>query len=263
MAAQRAIVFTRPVVVPAFCSSPGKRASLSGPAGLTRGTILVGAPRSLLDPGGAYALDLRLMTTTDQQLMDILDRAQGGDAVAFREIADRYRPYVRAIARQDAPSDVLARAGLDDLVQEILVAVWTGLPKTTFDSRFAFEGWLAKVSRHRLVDVVRRSLSVKRGRPGATLSISNPSRIHDPARPVTSPSRAMRREEAAIGVRRILERLPEPYREVLELVRIHHRKTNEVAEILGLTPAAVRKRLERALALSRDIAEGDSFAGWK
>jgi len=203
------------------------------------------------------------MTTTDQHLMDMLGRAQGGDAAAFRDIAERYRPYVRAIARKDVPTDVVARAGLDDLVQEIFVAVWTGLPETRFESRFAFEGWLAKVSRHRLVDVMRRSLSMKRGRPGATLSISSPSRVHDPARPVTSPSRAMRQEEAAIGVRRILERLPAPYREVLELVRIHHRKTGEVAEILGLTPAAVRKRLERALALSRDIAEGDSFAGWK
>ena len=118
---------------------------------------------------------------------------------------------------------------------------------------------MVRVGRHRLCDAARRAQSEKRRELEQTPHVS--TAVVD--RPVSSPSRAMRRRDAESGLARVLDRLPAPYREVLVAVRLEHRRTADVAERLGLSPAAVRKRLERALHLCREIGESDSFAAWR
>jgi RNA polymerase sigma factor (sigma-70 family) len=76
---------------------------------------------------------------------------------------------------------------------------------------------------------------------------------------ISSPSRALHRREAQLVARRILERLGPRHRHVLELIHLDRMKTSEVAEVLGISQAAVRKRLERALAVSREVAGQETW----
>jgi RNA polymerase sigma-70 factor (ECF subfamily) len=61
----------------------------------------------------------------------------------------------------------------------------------------------------------------------------------------------MERAEARATVRACIEELPHNYRSILLLRDIEERSTTEVAEVLGITPNAVKVRLHRArMALS-------------
>jgi RNA polymerase sigma-70 factor (ECF subfamily) len=62
----------------------------------------------------------------------------------------------------------------------------------------------------------------------------------------TSADELIARQEARQAVRRCIARLPEHYRAVLLLRDIEERSTQEAAELLGMTPTAVKVRLHRA-----------------
>ncbi len=186
--------------------------------------------------------------------------AQVGDRSAWEWLVARYRSRLVSIARREAIERVRSRVDVEDLVQEMLCAIFRGLSHARFSSIEGFEGWFVKVGRHRVIDLARRGRSARRGAAEGHETAMT-SRLDEIANSVSSPSRAAHRREAAEELRTILARLPEPYRDVLEQVRLHHRTTAEVAARLGLTRAAVRKRLERALASCREIVEGGSFRG--
>lgn len=199
--------------------------------------------------------------TPDARVPDFVLRAQRGDEDAFAGLVDCYRDRLRALAR--GTEEILQRRlEPDDLVQEMLCAIWRGLPDATFPSRGAFEGWLFRVGRHRLMDLVRESASEKRGDRARREEVLG-GEIEELAEDVSPPSRLARRRDDQEGLRKILSRLPDAYRDVLWEVRVQGRTTGEVADRLGLTRAAVRKRLERALALCRGVVDGSSFAGWR
>jgi len=56
----------------------------------------------------------------------------------------------------------------------------------------------------------------------------------------------MERKETRATIRACIERLPENYRAVLKLRDIEELSTQEVSEMLGMTPTAVKVRLHRA-----------------
>ena len=56
----------------------------------------------------------------------------------------------------------------------------------------------------------------------------------------------LERKETRAAIRACIEQLPENYRAVLKLRDIEELATQEVAEMLGMTPTAVKVRLHRA-----------------
>ena len=86
------------------------------------------------------------MRTTRQSL---LLRAQAGDEGAWKDLADLYRPLIVGwLRRQGVPADEV-----DDLVQEILLAVVQSLPSFSHSGRRgAFRAWLRTIARNRTCD---------------------------------------------------------------------------------------------------------------
>ncbi len=198
--------------------------------------------------------------TRSEPLPNLLHHARDGDAEAWERIVASYRPRLDALVRRLATPRLLRRVPAEDLVQEVLLAAWRGLAAARFASTGAFEAWLVRVSRHRIVDLEREGRSAKRG-GDEEREVADLSAVEDLARTTGTPSRVARRREDRRGLAAVLDRLPVAYREVLVLVRIEGRPTTEVAERLDLAPATVRKRLERALALCRGVVASPSFDG--
>lgn len=201
------------------------------------------------------------MNAPDQHVIATLFRlAQQRDADAWQALMEWYHDRLTALVVRKIPAEVRLCLGADDVLQEIFLAVWLGLPRARFESLARFQVWLMRVARHCVVDAVRRVMSTKRGLRAVNRAAPT---LDDLAGNGSSPSRGFERGEARHCVQRILDRLPERYRAALELVHIDRLKTAEAAAVLGISGVALRKRLERALNLCQDIVQSESFDGWR
>lgn len=163
---------------------------------------------------------------------DLMRAADAGDAAAYerllREIAAALRPLVRR---------GFARAGrsgaeIEDVVQEVLLAVH--LKRHTWDSTRPFAPWVFAIARYKLVDVLRR-------RDGAfDLPIEDFSEV------------LAAEEESASASSRDVERhvaaLPSGQRAVVYAIAVEGASIGDAAERLKMTTGAVRVALHRGLA---------------
>jgi RNA polymerase sigma-70 factor (ECF subfamily) len=85
----------------------------------------------------------------DVTRQSLLLRAQTGDEAAWKDLTDLYRPLIVGWLRyQEVPV-----GEVDDLVQEILLAVVQNLPSFCHSGRIgAFRGWLRTIAHNRTCD---------------------------------------------------------------------------------------------------------------
>jgi len=62
----------------------------------------------------------------------------------------------------------------------------------------------------------------------------------------------VRRRERVERVKAVLEALPDRDREILMMRHLEHLKIEQIAEVLGINPGAVKARILRALLKMRD-----------
>jgi RNA polymerase sigma-70 factor (ECF subfamily) len=168
----------------------------------------------------------------------LLDAAQGGDAAAFWQLAEGYRPYLRTVATRvlggQLPSDA------SDVISHSLSVAFERLAQ--FQDRHAavFLGWLAAIVRNEALKALRH---VGRKQPLPADSGGGEQLAADQSGPET---RAARREQAA-RLLAAIHRLPEDYRTVIELRNLKELPFAEVAQRMARSPEAVRKLWTRAM----------------
>lgn len=173
----------------------------------------------------------------------LVARLKAGDGAAFEAIYEAYRPRLFSfLARLSRRRDVA-----EDLLEETWLRLVTRASELTDDTRLG--PWLFTVARnlfaswcrHRAVDE-SRILDFAVSWPGAL--------------PRESPFESAARNETERRLEAALARLPARDREVLLLVAGEELSPAEAAAVLGLSPEAVRKRLQRARErLSRGMQE--------
>ncbi|GMV92519.1 MAG: hypothetical protein AMXMBFR82_22970 [Candidatus Hydrogenedentota bacterium] len=156
----------------------------------------------------------------------IVARVLAGHHEQFGTLVQRYLPVVQAIARARTsnPSDV------DDVTQETFVLAFQRLDQLR--ERKKFGAWLGTIARNVAHSAQRRIQ--KDAALAASLSDEEP----------VEPDVVSR--EARRAVREQIDALASEDREVLLLKYFAGKRSREIASILGLSDAAVRKRLQRA-----------------
>lgn len=179
-----------------------------------------------------------------------------GDDDALGALFDLYRQRLRMeLARKLAQDPRLAsRFDASDVVQEVFLDARRQLAQY-LDSRDRVEVWvwLRGLARERLLKFFRDHLDARCRTAKRQQALPDESWRHPPA-PGNSPSAAARADEQADRLRRTLGRLPSEDQDVIRLRVIDGRTNPEVAVLLGVSPAAVAKRLERALRRLREAA---------
>jgi RNA polymerase sigma-70 factor (ECF subfamily) len=153
------------------------------------------------------------------------------------------------------------RVDPSDVVQEALAAADARLPEYLAGRPLPFYPWLRQFAVDRLADVHRRHLraarrSVGREEPGGLPDGSVAELAGRLAARGPGPSEAARREERARGVRGALLRLADADREALALRYLEEMTAAEVAAVLGVSEAAAKKRVLRALDRLREVLGG-------
>lgn len=173
-----------------------------------------------------------------------LPAAQSGDREAFGHIVSGCQRGITAIAL----SIVRDIQTSEDIAQEAFLNAWTNLRRLRNSSSFL--PWLRQITRNLARDHLRRRVTEKRydGDMDDILAVvADPTPDH--------PELLSREHEEAV-VAELIDDLPEDTREILLIYYREGQSSKQVAALLGMQDAAVRKRLSRARqSLREDLLE--------
>jgi RNA polymerase sigma-70 factor (ECF subfamily) len=176
-------------------------------------------------------------------------RAAAGEEAAFAELVSRYQARVYRLACRLTADEGDAK----DVLQEAFLAAYRGLPAFRGESRFS--SWLYRIATnaalmHRRARARRPTESLEAFLPrfdADGVHAAEPADLGAAGRADEILDRKLLAEKARAG----LDRLPDIYREAFVLRDLEEMTTAEVAELLGIEPAAVRQRVHRARLLLR------------
>lgn len=185
-------------------------------------------------------------------MQSLLLRAQSGEARAWRDLADFYRPLILGwLGRRGVPM-----ADLDDLSQEVLLSVFKHLPGFEHSGRRgAFRCWLRSIIASRAADYWRA--------PGAGTPAqggSSAAALQEIADPDGELARQWDEEHDRYVIRRLLDWVDEEFEpatlEAFRRLALDGVSGTDAARELGMTVAAVYVAKSRALHRLRGYAEG-------
>lgn len=175
--------------------------------------------------------------------------AQSGDRYAMEELMALLHPAVLRFCRSRLWSYAGGQHAADDVAQETCVAVLRALPRWR-DTGVPFAAWVFTIASNKIADLQRRQ-----GRAAVCVEAV-------PERPETSPTPEERLlatvERESLGA--LLARLPERMQQILTL-KADGYSAEQVGELLGMTPNAVRVARHRAVARLRALTAAQGHDG--
>jgi RNA polymerase sigma factor (sigma-70 family) len=164
---------------------------------------------------------------------ELVTLSLAGDRDAFGCIVTRYQTLLCSLAY--SATGCLSQS--EDLAQETFVTAWKQLADLREPDKL--RSWLCRISRNLTYDALLRQ-----GREPVHEAESIESIEESPASiPLPSDCTISREEEAILW--RLLERIPETYREPFVLFYREHQSIENVAAALDLSEDAVKQRLSR------------------
>ncbi len=186
----------------------------------------------------------------------LLARVRAGDEAACEEFVRRHGGRMLAVARRFLRSEPDA----DDAVQEAFLSAFRSIHEFAGGARVST--WIHRI----VVNVCLMKLRAAKSRPATSIESLLPTfdETGHQTRRVSAwnvqPSEQLQSAELRAHVRECIAALPEQHRVVLLLRDIEELDTQETADRLGISPAAVKVRLHRARQALRTLLE-PMFAG--
>jgi RNA polymerase sigma-70 factor (ECF subfamily) len=191
----------------------------------------------------------------DPTFEDLLARARSGDEAALGELARRYEPEVRAVARVRVGPALRPYLDTADLVQSVHRSLMVGLRQ----NRFAFAGPEQLIAL--AVTIVRRKAArhwqkvQRQQRLTGSDSTPLPELLLNLSAANADPARQM---EARDAVARMCEGLDTTDRQLVEL-SLQGYRTVEIARLLGQNADVLRVRMSRLRARLRAAGLGEEW----
>lgn len=162
-------------------------------------------------------------------------RCQGGDCAAFAELVAQYTPRLRYFLRKLLGEIQSA----DDVLQEVWLDVFRGLPKLLDPS--AFPAWIYRIARDRVFRTLRRHQLYQ---PLKDSDLFDPAVETDEFSP-----------EDAAQIHAALDMLAPEQREVLVLRFLEEMSYEDISRVVGCRLGTVRSRIHYAKRALREVIE--------
>jgi RNA polymerase sigma-70 factor, ECF subfamily len=171
---------------------------------------------------------------------------------------ERFRDYLRLLARLRIEPGLRAKVDASDVVQETMLEAHRDWEKFRGGVDAELMAWLRRILAHNLADafkaVGREKRDAARERSlEAELENSSVRLVDWVAAHQSSPSRRLSREEEALLLASALAQLPEPQREAVELHHLQGLALKDLAARLERSEAAVAGLLHRGLDRLREL----------
>ena len=186
---------------------------------------MVDSPERMIDSSESA------MSATSGEVRDLVIAAQQGDQGAFGELYRKFARMVHGVLLSRIPP-----AEIEDLVQEVFLSA-LGKLKDLHEPA-AFGGWVAMIARNRAADFYRNRVE--------SMELAENHAISSPGAPARLD---------AVTVLKVIQGLPEAYRETLVLRLVEGMTGPEIAERTGLSSGSVRVNLHRGMELLREALE--------
>jgi RNA polymerase sigma-70 factor, ECF subfamily len=174
----------------------------------------------------------------------LLLASRQGSSEARGELLEHFRPYLLLVANEELDTDLQAKLGASDLVQETLLEAHHGLDGFRGNTHGEFLAWLRQILLNNLANYRRHYQQTGRRCTARELSLGADGSVSgfniELADDTTSPSgKAIKKEEAA-ALQAALDRLPDDYRQVLILRNCEHKTFQEIGSQMNRSADAAR-----------------------
>ncbi len=181
----------------------------------------------------------------------LLERLLAGEEQAYEELVRTYGGRLLAVARRFLPVEEDAR----DAVQDAFLSAFRSIHR--FEGNAQLSTWLHRI----VVNASLMKLRTRRRHPEQSIEELLPNYLEDghferPASPWRTDGLDLAEQgELRELVLKSIHSLPEGHRNVLLLRDIEGLDTEEAAELLQISPGAVKTRLHRARQALRELLE--------
>ena len=177
--------------------------------------------------------------------------AHDGSYSALGQLLDHYRDYLLRVANDELQSDLAVKVAPSDLVQETFLQAARGFPTFKGQTEAELRGWLRRILINRLRDANRHFFRRRRR------AVSQAGPLEKEDEHLCSDQR-LESTRAILGAELIeaetaalvcaaIAKLPEAYRQVIELRHFEHQTLPQIGVVMDRSPEAVRKLWCRAV----------------
>jgi RNA polymerase sigma-70 factor (ECF subfamily) len=200
--------------------------------------------------------------TDSEETARLLQESHAGNDAAFEQLLERHRPRLLASVRRRLNPKLLRRIDPSDVVQETHLEVLRRRDDYLERQPMPFSLWLLKTAHQRVLRIERDHLRTAKRAIDRELPLPDESTMALAQRFVadgTSPSRQLRRQEAARHIRRTLARLSETNREIILLRNFEGLSNTEASQLLEISEDAAKKRYTRAVLQLQRLLHNDGY----
>lgn len=185
------------------------------------------------------------MTDSQDELLE--QALRQGDDAALAQLFERHRERLGRMVQFRIDPRLVGRIDPDDVLQDTFVEAKKRLWAYREDDK-PFLVWIRLITQQTLVDLHRRHLGAKMRTAGReVLAPASGTLSGFFVGSITSPSRALLREEIRSRIEQALAEMDEIDREVLLLRHFEELSNKETAQVLGIQENAASNRYVRAL----------------
>jgi RNA polymerase sigma factor (sigma-70 family) len=182
-----------------------------------------------------------MLTLIEQQLVPDVTKASAGDLASFERLIQRCRQTVTGIAL----AIVKDLDASEEVAQQVFIHVWQQLG--TLREPASFLPWVRQITRYRAYNYLRDNrINQQVVGDEAELLLAQ---FADPTAEVAD---NLQRDQQNLLIQQLIDGLPEDSREIVLLYYREEQSSQQVAELLGLSDANVRKKLSRVRELLKD-----------
>lgn len=161
---------------------------------------------------------------------ELVNRTLHGESVAYEALFERYRSSILSMLLARCHDEALC----DDLLQEAFIKAYLNLEK--FNPAYSFAGWIMTIARNLFIDYTRR-----RGEAHNSVECTDSQVCTSP-----NPEQCYIDKEDNRRIRIALERLPAPYRTIIEMRFWRDMTYEQISEELGIPMGTVKTQIHRA-----------------
>jgi RNA polymerase sigma-70 factor, ECF subfamily len=184
-----------------------------------------------------------------RRIEDWIHEARAGSVEAIGNLIQNCHQYLLAVANQELPTELRAKFGGSDLVQDTAFEIQTSFHQFAGERQEEFLAWARSILLFNASNARRQYRKTAKRQVSREVSMDDDDSWlkADLVAADAAPADAAMVNERAILVEAAVKRLPEHFRQVIYLRHRDHRSFAEIGEQMGRTAEAVRKLWQRAI----------------
>ncbi len=171
---------------------------------------------------------------------------------------EKFRPYLRILAEIQIKGKLQCKVDASDIVQDTMLKAYAAKQQFHGDNSAQYAGWLRTILANEILQTARqhsrKCRDITREQACSYLQQSSYQLADVLAADVSSPSAGVHRDEQAVMLACMLDRLTEEQRQAIIAKYWHNESLNQIAEAMDRSPQAVAGLIYRGMQELKSIA---------